>query len=202
MIRASLALSSDNLAEPLQLDAAMDFCRVTDAEEIPELERTIHAARRHVENLTGRALTLQTWVLTAEDWHHIYDCRDARTIELRRTPLVSVTSVKYYDAATGVLTTWDSANYHVLTGFSPGRIVRDADSSWPNVDDRPDAVQITFVAGYAEVANVPGEHTRAVAYLTRHFYDNRHLASEQRMQALPHTFDALIDTLRVGGWAQ
>jgi len=197
---SSLARIADAGVEPLQLADALAYCRVTDSAEIPSVEGATGAAREYVERMTARALTAQSWVLTAEDWHHVYDCADARTIRLERTPLRTVESVKYYDAQTGILTTWDAANYHVLPGHEPGRLVRDADASWPDVAERPDGVQITFTCGYAEPADVPSDLVQAVRFLARHFYDHRALATSERVTAVPYTLECLLDSRRVGGY--
>ena len=200
MNHVSLQRAAGAEVEPVSIEELAAFCRITDAADEAQLKVLGIAARQRVEDLTGRALTEQSWVLQAPDWHHLYDCRDARTIYFDRTPLVSIDSVQYFDAVTETLTTWDAANYHVLTGFEPGRLVRDADSSWPDVDDRPDAVQITFTAGYDDPDDVPQHYAHAVRFLTRHFWDYRDVMVDGRMEEMPQGFDALISGMRVGGY--
>lgn len=50
--------------------------------------------------------------------------------------------------------------------------------SWPSVADRPDAVRVTFTAGFASVADVPDDIKAAARLLVGHFFENRLAAVE------------------------
>src|SRR5688572_13369598 len=57
------------------------------------LRRQITAARQWVEQETGRALIQQTLRLTMEGWPYPY----GRPLRLYRLPVLSLSSVSYYD---------------------------------------------------------------------------------------------------------
>lgn len=118
----------------------------------PEIGRFIAAARDRAEVATQRAILTQTWELVrdafpAEDW-----------IELPRPPLVSVTSVKYRDAA-GALQTWGASNYVVEAPAGPrcrrGRISLAYGIDWPSTYGQAGDVTIRFVCGWATPSAVP-----------------------------------------------
>jgi uncharacterized phiE125 gp8 family phage protein len=100
----------------------------------------IKAAGNIAENKTGRAFMQSTWLMTSSDWPETdYN----GFFKMYPGPLVSVTSVKCYTSNT--LTTMATTDYQVDTNSIPGRIKI---LNSVSVDDRPDAVQITFKAGY------------------------------------------------------
>jgi uncharacterized phiE125 gp8 family phage protein len=106
----------------------------------------IKASGEMAENKTNRAFMQSTWQWTGIDFPPS-DCNGF--FKLEPGPLVSVTSIKYYPVDSEVLTTLDPSEYQVDTSSVPGR-VRFL-NSLPDVDDRYDAVQIVFVAGYGAV---------------------------------------------------
>jgi uncharacterized phiE125 gp8 family phage protein len=100
----------------------------------------IKAAGQMAENKTSRAFMQSTWLMTTSDWP---DTDLNGFFKLMPAPLISITTVKYY--INNVLTTLSSTLYQVDQYAIPGRVKILAP---PSVDDRPDAIQITFLAGY------------------------------------------------------
>jgi hypothetical protein len=92
----------------------------------------------------------QDWRLSPADW----------AIRLPRSPLLSVSSVKYYDPS-GTLTTISPTDYVVDAESDPPRISPASGAYWPSAQFRPGAVQITFVAGYATPITFAGAVTTA-----------------------------------------
>lgn len=119
----------------------------------PELLTLISAVRERGEMATGRQFIRATW----EIWLDRLPC--SGWIDIPRPPLVSISSFKYYDTS-GVLQTWDAANYVVSAPSGPraarGRVVLADGINWPTLQYRPDAVRIQFLAGYGTTgASVP-----------------------------------------------
>jgi len=101
------------------------------------LDTLIPAARAHVESYTGRVLVERTLRADLRNW-------DSEVI-LPKPPLISVTSVKYFDTS-NVQQTWGLANYQV--DRPGGRILIAATGSIPAYFYRFDSWQVTFTAGY------------------------------------------------------
>jgi uncharacterized phiE125 gp8 family phage protein len=120
----------------------------------------VKAAGELAENKTNRAFMQSTWQWTGEDFPPS-DCHGF--FKLMPGPLVSVTSVKYYPAdGSAQVTMTAGTDYEVDNRSTPGRL-RFLESL-PSVDDRFDAVEIEFIAGYA---TAQGEEEEDVAFVTR-----------------------------------
>jgi uncharacterized phiE125 gp8 family phage protein len=131
------------------------------------LTNLIKAAREYCENFQGRSYITQTWDLLLDDWP------DEDYIKVPYPPLVSVSSVKYYDTDS-TEATMDSGDYYVDTYAEPGRIVLGYGESWPSTTLRPaNGVIVRFVAGYGAAASVPQCVKQAMLMLIGHWYENR-----------------------------
>ena len=130
------------------------------------------AARKVAEQVQHRALITQTLELTLDDWP------SKGYFELPRPPLQSVTSIKYYDEDDNESTV-NSSTYLVDTDSEPGRVVLNADESWPSTTLRPaNGVQVTYVAGYGDnQGDVPEPTQQAIRLLVGHWYENREAIS-------------------------
>jgi uncharacterized phiE125 gp8 family phage protein len=116
------------------------------------VQRNIIAARTYVENVTRRKLVEQTLRLSLSNFPVTYSTwltarplsDPLRYIRLPCPPIIELVSVSYFDSA-NASTAIDASNYYVTddlelrfaTGFSA-----------PTVYDRPDALRITYRAGY------------------------------------------------------
>lgn len=174
-------------AEPISLSEAKLHCRVDGDAEDALITALIVAARGMAENQTGRALVTQQWKQT-------FDAFPVAAIALDKSPLASVQSVKYYDAA-GVLQTLAGSAYTVHTSGLAGLVAPAAGTAWPGTQDRPEAVEIAFTAGYGNAAAVPQEIKQWMLLQIGHWYARRESAGET-MDALPFV-DALLDPYRV-----
>ena len=132
----------------------------------------IPAARRYVENRTGRALINQTWQLFLDEFPAL--------IELPLGVVSSVTHVKYTDAS-GTVQTLDAADYQTDLVSVPARIAPSyASMSWPGTRERTfNAVEVQFVAGYgAAGGSVPDDIIEALYRIVGHWLNNQ-VALEQ-----------------------
>jgi uncharacterized phiE125 gp8 family phage protein len=157
-------------AEPVSRADAKLHCRVTGTAEDTMIDGLIVAARKLAEDYTRR-----TFITTTFAWSFdLFPCSDWQGLTLPRLPAASVTHVKYYDAA-GVLQTFDAANYFTALGVDDGRIELTSTGTWPEVQDyRPNAVVVTFVAGYGAAATaVPEPITQAIKIIVGTLYENR-----------------------------
>ena len=110
------------------------------------LTTLIKAAREIVEGDTGLIIPQSTCVLNWDTWP------DEFVLPVR--PASSVTSVKYYDTA-GVQQTWSSANYSIDIARASPTIFYAYNVTTPSLRSIENAVEVTWVAGYASSAAVP-----------------------------------------------
>jgi uncharacterized phiE125 gp8 family phage protein len=187
-----LIVTSEPAAEPVLAADAKTHLRVTTSDDDTYIGTLITVARRRAEIETARAFISQTLKQTLDAFP------STDVIELQRPPLSSVTSVKYYDD-NGVLQTLSASAYTVDTSSTPGRIVLKEDQSWPSTDDIPNAVEITYVAGYgAAGANVPAEIVHAIKILVAHWYAAREpVVTGVTPAEMPKTVEYLLAPFRV-----
>jgi len=179
--------------EPVSVDEAKAHMRVDIADDDALIAGLLKAARVYVEDHCRRKLISQSLTATLTDWNETGDFE----IVLPFPPLVSVTSVKYYDTA-GTLQTWASANYAVDTYATPGRIREAYGVTWPEQRDIENAIQIVYVAGYGSTAaSVPEPLKLAIKMLAAHWYENREASSSQPMTQVPLAVDRILAGYRV-----
>jgi uncharacterized phiE125 gp8 family phage protein len=214
----SLVLKTAPASTPVLLADAKAQCRAADfIDDDDTLTRLIDVATQHLDpskhGWLGAALMQQTWTLYLDrfplqhggawgtpQWHP--NNRNS-AIELPFPPLVSVTTVKYYDTS-GTLQTLASSGYQVtgVGAWRKAKLFPSPNGSWPSVQtDRREAVQIEYVCGHAAATDIPASAKHAILMLIGHLYENREavLADPGRVSAivLPKAVDDLLAPLRI-----
>jgi uncharacterized phiE125 gp8 family phage protein len=146
------------------------FLRVTHDDSDSFIDTHTKAARQLIEDWTGRAFITQTWKLLLDRWP------TGRIIRLPRPPLnpAPALTVKYYGSITETLDTLAASTYFVDSDSDIGRIkLKDAED-WPDLqEDRPNAVEIAFNAGFGDAgSDVPEPLRMAIKLLTKYWYDS------------------------------
>jgi uncharacterized phiE125 gp8 family phage protein len=170
--------------EPITLSQAKVQCKLDPDydDEDEALQIYIQAARELVEEITGRSLITQTRVIRFDTFPSCYE------ISLDYGRLIAVTTLQYYDS-TEVLTTLSSTEYWTDEHSEIPRIR--VKTSWPATYDRPNAVVITYTAGYGATAStVPGPLIEAVKRIVASMYEHR--GDEKGFDIIPDTAMALV----------
>jgi uncharacterized phiE125 gp8 family phage protein len=132
----------------------------------------IKTSRTMVERYLNRSIMLQTWKAYSNGW-----CRE---FLLPYAPLIAVSSLKYYDQD-GAQPTLADSNYYVQIVDEPGRIRFVQDFNGPTLyEGRPDAIEITYTAGYSSSATeaiqqaaVPAPIKHAMKILMTDMHEHR-----------------------------
>lgn len=173
---AQLAVRESEVKRALAIDGS---------EHDGHIRQLIKAAVDYTENLTGRALITQTWVLTLDRFPGFW-----WPIELPRAPLQSVSSIGYEDNGTQTLS---SSLYTVDTVREPGRVVPALNETWPTTDGHINDVTITYVAGYgADQSAVPENIKLAITQLVGHWFECREGAGTMAITSIPWGIDDLL----------
>jgi uncharacterized phiE125 gp8 family phage protein len=204
----TLSVISAPAFEPVSLAEAKEWLRLTSADTGHDavIRMLIKAMREMAENLTHRAFVTRTLKITMEDWPR--DAFGRPRFRLPFAPLQGVTSFRYRDTD-GTLQTLATDQYDVYTHCEPGLVVPAYQVSWPSIRSQPDALQITFMAGYASGSPSDEAAAQEVLPASLRVWMEARLATlfEQREQlvigasvaALPRDFtDALLDPLIIG----
>lgn len=212
----SLALVTPPAAEPLSLAEAKLHLKVEIPDDDALIGSLITAARLYVERSLGRQLVTATWRASWDRFPRygesqffapisdgLWDQRippterqltswfDRTAIVPPLSPLQAVTSLTYYDQA-GVLQTLDASLYLVDIDSDPGRVMPAPNTFWPLIQQRMNAVTLTFVAGYGAAAAVPDTLKTAIRFLIGHWYVNRESVAGGGLAEVPQSVDALL----------
>lgn len=180
-------------AEPVSTALAKQHLRIDQDSDDQLIAGHITAARMHAEQFLGRALLTQTLLSTlkwrsgdrgwwsAQVWGDVwFPARTIQEIELARSPVQSVSSVKILDTANPpVTTTLDpgsaKAEYIVDLAMEPARLRLDwsAVGKFETLTLPIQHVQIQFVAGYAAAASIPQPINQAILLLSAFLYERR-----------------------------
>ena len=175
---SAVVVSVAPAAEPVTLAQAKLHLRISGSDEDTLISALISAAREKLETDTRRALVQQTRVLYLDSF---YELDAGGEIWLPGAPLASVSSVRYEVSGSPSLETVDAASYRVDTASEPGRISLAYSASWPGALAVRNAIQVTYVCGYAPdsgspidyAANVPKGLKQAILLLVGAWYEHR-----------------------------
>ena len=175
------------------------------------------AARMYLERVTNLSLISQGWTLyqdeiplrqgqygieygLAPSMSRFTGSAAGREIILGRGPLISVDAFKYLDQ-NGTLQTWASSNFtvgNVGVETAYGRLWLNEDGDWPDVGSFPNALQITFTAGFgATVDTIPAHIRMALLQLGTYWYEHRLPINDSGLVMLPTHLEALITSCKL-----
>lgn len=172
-------------ASPVTTAELKQHIRVSFDDDDLVLEGYLASAAAAVEEMTGRALMLQSW--------QVQYPAGAECLLLGRTPVVSLTSIAYFDS-TDQAQALSVSDFYLLEDTGRAWVQPKASFAWPVMMTRPDALTITFQAGYSAV---PAPLKSAVLMMAGHLYENRE-ATGGRMEELPLGVRDLVGLHRVG----
>jgi uncharacterized phiE125 gp8 family phage protein len=179
--------------EPVSLAEARAHLRVDTTEDDDQIRALIVAARQHVDGhdgWLGRALVTQTLALKLD--------RFPRAITVPLPPLQSVESIIYVDGS-GTTQTLAEDRYTATSG-EPAKIVPAYGLSWPETRSVPEAVTVTFTAGYGTAADVPAPIKAALLLHVGTLYRDRESVTVGGGANETPAYGALLSPYRVGGF--
>lgn len=181
-----LTRTVDPTAEPVTVQEIKTSQRISHYVDDDFISALITQAREYIGDTWGRIFLTETWTA-------VFDACEMPDfeMELPRWPLSSVTSIAYTDT-NGDSQTWSSSLYTVDTTRYPGIVYPNYLQLWPVVRSYPAAMTVTFVAGYAAVANIPAKMIRAIHYYVSHFYENRANPDPAELAKLQSTLRGLL----------
>lgn len=158
-------LITDSTSEPVTLAEVKTYLRIdgTDFDNI--LTPLIKTVRQLAEKITGRDFIDKTWKT-------YLDCFPSNEIEILKSKLQSITSIKYYKDS--VLETFDSSKYYITNSEHYASIYLVDGQDYPGgLDNRKQAVEILFVSGYgADASFVPEALKQAMITHIAYLFEN------------------------------
>jgi uncharacterized phiE125 gp8 family phage protein len=208
---------------PVDLATAKNFLRVTTSNDDVLIQTLVQAATAVVEAFTGRSIATKTYRQSLDSFPYYTDSmvsqmayppsyyslprysttlwNYSQMIKLFAPPLLSIEEIAYLDSQTGERQVLDPSKYIVDSDSEPARLFPGpAGAIWPSVLYVPNAVQITFVAGYdtdPSTSGVPSAIVLAILMLVANYYENREAAQPGSFSEIPNHIQNLLYAHRV-----
>jgi uncharacterized phiE125 gp8 family phage protein len=168
----------DAASEPVTLSEVKDHLKIDGTDEDTYLTSLITASRQMLESELERSFITQTWKMYLPYF-------PLGEINIPKGKVLTVESVEYYDSNNS-LQTVSTDEYKTSLGADIGKIK--AVESWPLTNtDHPDAVVITFTAGYgASADDVPNGLKQALLILIADSHNFRQSYTKVKNSVLPN----------------
>jgi uncharacterized phiE125 gp8 family phage protein len=175
---------------PVTLAEAKAHLRITHDEEDALVARLIGTATSYFDGyagVLGRCILQQSWTLYR-------DAFPSGAITIPLGQLIAVTGFDYTSTA-GTNVAISATDY--VVDLYAGQVL--PVSTWPDTSDVPNAVRLTYTAGYGdEIRDVPDAIRHAILLLVGHWYENREAVAVGATPAeVPMAVDALIAPFRI-----
>jgi hypothetical protein len=227
------------ISEPLSVAEAKTFLRVSSSDPGNDalISDLIMTAREYAEVLTNRSLAQRDFVFVLDSHPYYIDSVQSQTyppsyyampryattlwnysqmIKLPKSPVKQVKSMRYIDSTGNAVTLNQDADFVLDRISEPSRIFPKFGQFWPADLYVPNAVEITFTAGYdPNPAATPDEHEisatppnqqpdstvvlavpqiirTALRMLVNHWYYNREPVTPGQAMSVPHHVEALL----------
>lgn len=201
---AIVQIATTEDVEVVSLSELKEWLKVNE-EDVLE-DATIQAlnshARQRIESEIRRSFITKAFDQVLQDQPCGYE------LELERSPLVSVTSIKGFtdtDATDSGGVTMSSSGYYVDTANEPGRVVPFNGFAWPTATRSANAFIVRFTAGYSTGSTgVPEPIKTAVKALVAYWYERRGDEAlddaTTRQRPLPTHVKALLEDYDLPEW--
>lgn len=162
----SLELFTAPTTEPVTVDEVKAHLRIDHDDEDVYLGLLITAARRYAETYLNRQFITATYKLRL-------DCFPCWEIQIPRPPFVSVTTLAYLNTSNVSTTLTENTHFTKDIYSEPGTIFPAYGLTWPTTYGVPNAVTLTYVAGYGDADDVPAEVRYGILLIVARMYDSR-----------------------------
>jgi uncharacterized phiE125 gp8 family phage protein len=151
----------DNGETPVCLEDMKTYLKVNTSSDDALIESLINACTSWSEKYSGRDFSPKTWEL-------LIDCFADR-IELKRSPIDSITSVEHIVDGSFVLAGTVDVDFYLKKKIYASEILLFESKSWPTTtDDREQAIKVTFNTGQIDcLEQIEAAIKRCVAHLYR-----------------------------------
>lgn len=163
--------------EPVTQSEMELWIRYTQTLQTNVITSLITAARRYVESWTNRTLITTSYEYYVED----LSCE----IQIPTSTVNSITSITYIDDD-GATQTLSNTLYGLDNVSTINTVYQLPEQDYPSVQVQPNAVKITFDAGYGSLAaDVPEDMKTAIKLMVGFMFEQREAMQEQDLKDNP-----------------
>ena len=169
---------------------AKDFLKVDTTADDTLIDNLIKAATESCQIYTNQYFLNTVVEQYSDKWAEIY--------RLYKSPVSSITHIKYYDTD-DTEQTLASSNYILDDVSKPARIGLAVDATLPDLSDRINAVHVKYTVGYGTAStDVPDGIKQAVLLTLGNWYENRQTVITGRTATeLPLSSQYLLDQYKI-----
>lgn len=202
---AGLKIHTAPSSEPVTLSDTKNYLRISGSSDDTLINSLIVTARRIAEEHMGRAIisqTLQLFIDTLENYDDPlfegiktgpYLNYYKNYIDLPFPEVSSITHIKTFDDEDNA-TTFSSSKYFLDNVRQPARVVLRTGETFPTALRVANAIEVQFVAGYADANSVPDPIKVALFQIVAFLYEQRGDGIDylQQREGIPNTVRSLL----------
>lgn len=163
---ANYRITTAPATEPITTAEAKAHLRVDFSDDDTYIDTLIESARIACEFYCNRAFITQTVTQEEDCWSNY--------MPLKVNPVISLTSIKYYDENEAQQTlTAAAADRQVDLNSDVANIRSGLTNDFPSLGDTINPIEIIYVAGYGAASAVPLQIKHAIKLMVSHLYENR-----------------------------
>lgn len=172
---------------------AKQHLRILHNDDDTYIDSLAAAAQQTVESYCNIILFRTTVIQYADTWA---DAGELYFAPVKNSDAVAITNIQYYNT-NGVLTTWGATNY-VFAKTTPLRIGLSDTGTLPTIQNRLNAIEITYSVGVSSASLIPKALKQAILILVGQWYENRQVAVVGRsVGTIPMTAKYLMNPYKV-----
>lgn len=179
----SLEVVTNPTIEPVALQDAKDYCRVTHSDDDDLIDALITLAREQVEIATNRRILTTVLKYTLDKFPYWM-------VGLPGGKIQTINTFTYLDKDAATQTV-SATLYDSQLNKTPAIILRKSGYSWPTVYENGNAVIINYDAGWATISEVPPNIIMAIKALVNFYYRNRSILANEAIR-MPSFIDNLL----------
>tara|TARA_R100000664_G_scaffold31914_1_gene46070 strand:+ start:1830 stop:2408 length:579 start_codon:yes stop_codon:yes gene_type:complete len=175
---------------PVTTAEAKAHLKVDISDDDTLISNLIVSATQSAEDYTNRCFINTTLKMVADKWSEIDT--------LYKSPVASVTNIKYYDTA-NTQQTLASSVYIVDNTSKPCRILLDEDQEYPDLADRKMGIEVNYVVGETEDGTDASNLIKqAILLMVGHWYQNREAVVIGRIATeIPMAAKMILDQYKI-----
>lgn len=181
---AGLTIVTAASANPISTTELRDYARIDDNVDTTLIASIIGAATKFCEEYTNRSFVTQTLRLSLDgineydqkiqDGFHTgaFQIFYNNFIEIPKPPLISVSSIKFFDDS-DTESTWATSNYYIDNVSEPARVILRDGGAYPTDLRNANGIQVNYTAGYGAASAVPEAIRVAIMQYALNLYEHR-----------------------------
>ncbi len=157
-------------ADLIELQDAKDYLRIMVPDFDDDLSAAVASASAALD-VDEDGFGALGFPLLSQQWAQKGPVFNVQMLRLPFSRIASVDEIRFTspDGQSGIV---EAADYHLTKSGREWRVSLLSGARWPELADRPDAVDVRFTVGWLDAASVPADIKAAARLLTKFFFES------------------------------